>query len=117
MAKKKSAFDRVPQRAVGVAPLNEQALALLQQGQFQAGADLLSQSLALNPRQPEVYYNFGYALQQLGLLDSTIQAYGQSIALAPNDADALLARGHVLATQERFAEAARDFARAVQLVP
>lgn len=117
MAKKKSAFDRVPQRAVGVAPLNEQALALLQQGQFQAGADLLSQSLALNPRQPEVYYNFGYALQQLGLLDSAIQAYGQSIALAPNDADALLARGHVLATQERFAEAARDFARAVQLVP
>ena len=117
MAKKKSAFDRVPQRAVGVAPLNEQALALLQQGQFQAGADLLSQSLALNPRQPEVYYNFGYALQQLGLLDSAIQAYGQSIALAPNDADALLARGHVLATQERFAEAARDFAKAVQLVP
>ena len=117
MAKKKSAFDRVPQRAVSVEQLNTQALGLLQQGQFQAGADLLSQSLAQNPRQPEAYYNFGFALQQLGLLDSAIQAYGQAVALTPTDADALLARGHVLATQQRFAEAANDFAKAVKLAP
>lgn len=117
MAKKKSAFDRVPQRAVNSEQLNAQALVLLQQGQFQASADLLSQSLVQNPRQPEAYYNFGFALQQLGLLDSAIQAYGQSIALAPNDADALMFRGHVYATQERFEEAARDFAKAVKRVP
>ena len=117
MAKKKSAFDRVPQRAVSVEQLNTQALGLLQQGQFQAGADLLSQSLAQNSRQPEAYYNFGFALQQLGLLDSAIQAYGQAVALAPTDADALLARGHVYATQQRFAEAANDFAKAVKLGP
>ena len=117
MAKKKSTFDRVPQRAVGVVQLNAQALALLQQGQFEVGADLLSQSLAQNPRQPEVHYNLGFALQQLGLLDAAIAAYGQSIALVPNDADALMARGHVLATLARFEEAARDFAKAVKFVP
>ena len=120
MAKKKSAFDRIQKRAPGSAAvegLNQQGLALLQQGQFQAGADLLSQSLAINPRQSEVYYNFGYALQQLGLLDSAIQAYGQSIALAPQDVDALLARGHVLVTQKRFIEAEVDFAQAVSLRP
>lgn len=117
MAKKKSAFDRVPPRAVSVEQLNAQAVALLQQGQFQAGADLLSQSLAQNPRQPETYYNFGFALQQLGLLDSAIQAYGQTIALAPGDVDAWMARGHVLAMQQRFAEAADDFAKAVKLQP
>lgn len=116
MAKKKSAFDRVPQRPVSTEHLNAQALALLQQGQFQAGADLLSQSLAQNPRQPEVYYNFGFALQQLGLLDSAVQAYGQTIALSPSDADALMARGHVFATQKRFEDAAKDFAKAVKLV-
>ena len=102
MAKKKSAFDRVPVRSVNVDQLNTQALVLLQQGQFQAGADLLSQSLAQNPRQPETYYNFGFALQQLGLLDSAIQAFGQTIALTPGDVDALMARGHVLANQKRF---------------
>lgn len=120
MAKKKSAFDRLPQRSAAPAAienLNAQGLQYLQQGQFQAGADLLSQSLSQNPRQPEVYYNFGYALQQLGLLDSAIQAYGQAIALTPQDADALMARGHVLATQKRFGEAVEDFAQAVTLMP
>ncbi len=120
MAKKKSAFDRIQKRIPGasaVEGLNQQGLALLQQGQFQAGADLLSQSLAINPRQPVVYYNFGYALQQLGLLDSAIQAYGQAIALTPQDADSLLARGHVLITQKRFVEAEADFAEAVRLKP
>ncbi len=117
MAKKKSAFDRVPKRPVAVAPLNAQGLQLLQQGQFQAGADVLSQSLALNPAQPEVYYNFGYALQQLGLLDSAIQAYGQAIALTLQDVDARLARGHVLVTQKRFVEAEADFTEAVRLKP
>ena len=50
MAKKKSAFDRVPQRATGIDQLNVQALTLLQQAQFQAGVDLLRQSLAQNAR-------------------------------------------------------------------
>lgn len=117
MAKKKSAFDRVPPRAVSVEQLNAQAVALLQQGQFQTGADLLSQSLAQNPRQSETYYNFGFALQRLGLLDSAIQAYGQTIALTPDDVDALMARGAVLASQQRFDEAAQDFAKAVKLAP
>jgi tetratricopeptide (TPR) repeat protein len=120
MAKKKSPFDvlqKRPNRFALVEGLNHQGLLLLQQGQFQAGADLLAQSLAHNPHQPEVYYNFGFALQQLGLLDSAIQAYGQSIALSPNDTDALMSRGHVLATQQRYAEATVDFAKAVKLVP
>lgn len=117
MAKKKSAFDRLPQRPAAVDSLNAQALFLLQQGQFQTGADLLRQSLAQNPRQPEVAYNFGYALQQLGLLDQAALAYGQAIVLAPQDADALMARGHVLATQKRLAEAEADFSRALKLRP
>jgi tetratricopeptide (TPR) repeat protein len=117
MAKKKSALDRIPLRPTSVDQLNAQALTLLQQGQFQAGADLLRQSLMQNPRQPEAYYNFGFALQQLGLLDSAIQAYGQSIMLSPADVDALMARGNVFATQKRFTDAAKDFAKSVRLTP
>jgi tetratricopeptide (TPR) repeat protein len=120
MAKKKSAFDRIHKRAPGAAvieSLNHQGLLLLQQGQFQAGADLLSQSLAHQPRQPEVYYNLGYALQQLGLLDSAIQAYGQAVALNTDDVDALMARGHALATQQRYNEAVADFTKATRLAP
>ena len=117
MAKKKSAFDRVPQRQVGVDHLNAQGLQLLQQGQFQAGADLLRQSLGQNPRQPEVAYNLGYALQQLGLMDQALEAYGQAIAHAPQDVDALMARGHVLVTLKRYTEAEVVFAKAVKLAP
>ena len=118
MAKKKSPFDVVqkrPNRSALVEGLNHQGLLLLQQGQFQAGADLLAQSLAHNSHQPEVYYNFGYALQQLGLVDSAIQAYGQAIALMPDDVDALMSRGHVLAKQKRTSEALADFTKATRL--
>ena len=117
MAKKKSAFDRVPPRPVAIDQLNEQALQYLQQGQFQAGADLLRQSLARNPQQAEVAYNLGYALQQLGLPEAAIQAYGQAIMLAPQDVDALMARGHSLATLQRYEPAAEDFAKAAKIAP
>ncbi|MGV0953978.1 MAG: tetratricopeptide repeat protein [Fluviibacter sp.] len=120
MAKKKSAFDRVPQRATGVADismLNAQALQLLQQGQFQAGADVLRQSLTINPQQPEIQYNLGFAHQQSGQWALAIAAFSQAIKLAPQDADAWMARGHVYATQEQFLEAVQDFAKAVKLAP
>lgn len=117
MVKRKSAFDRVPRRPVSIDQLNDQGLSLLQQGQFQAGADLLSQSLAENPRQPEAYYNLGFALQQLGFLDLAVQAYGQTIALAPREVDALMARAHVFARQQRFEEAVKDFSTVVKIAP
>ena len=117
MAKKKSAFDRLPKRSVSAERLNSQALTLLQKGQFQEGIDLLGQSLAQNSQQPEAYYNFGFALQKLGLLNEAVQAYGHSIRLVPNDVDALMARGNVLATQKRYEEAAQDFTKLVKLVP
>lgn len=117
VAKKKSAFDRLPSKTVSFEQLNAQGLQLLQQGQFQQGAELLRQSLAQNARQPEVFYNYGYALQQLGLLTQAAQAYAQTVALVPQDADALMAQGHVLASLKRYAEAESSFAQVVKLVP
>lgn len=117
MTKKKSVFDRVPQRTVNIQQVNAEALVLLQQGQFQAGADLLQQSLAQNPRQPEAHYNLGFALHQLGLFDAAIQAYSQAHILTPRDVDTLMARGHLLAQQKRLDEAARDFSKVVELAP
>ena len=117
MAKKKSAFDRVPQRAANIEHLNAQALTLLQQGQFQAGADLLRQSLVQNSRQPEIHYNLGFAHYQLGELDAAIQAYGRAIALAPDVVDAFMARGTILASRQCFAEAVEDFVKGIALAP
>ena len=84
MAKKKSAFDRVQKRPLGagaIEALNQQGLALLQQGQFAAGAALLHQSLAQQSRQPEVSYNLGYALQQLGQQEDALVAFSQAVSL------------------------------------
>lgn len=117
MAKRKSAFDRVPHRSVNVAQLNAQGLMLLQQGQLKAGSDLLRQSLAQNPRQPETFYNFAFSLRKLGQMNAAIEAYSKAILLAPNDVDALMARGQVFATQNSFEEAVSDFAKAVKLAP
>lgn len=120
MAKKKSAFDRIQKRAPGVAAveaLNQQGFLFLQQGQFQAGANVLAQSLTHNAQQPVVAYNLGYALQQLGLMEQAVEAYGQAIALAPDDADALMARAHLLSLLKRYPEALVDFSKATRLVP
>lgn len=120
MAKKKSAFDRVQKRPAGagaIEALNQQGLALLQQGQFAAGAALLQQSLAQNAKQPEVSYNLGYALQQLGRLEEALVAYTQAVTLMPDDLDAAMSRGRVRASLGQFEGAAADFAKAARLVP
>ena len=120
MAKKKSAFDRVQKRPAGagaIEALNQQGLSLLQQGQFAAGAALLQQSLAQNTKQPEVSYNLGYALQQLGRLEEALGAYTQAVVLMPDDLDAVMSRGRVRASLRQFEGAAADFAKATRLVP
>ena len=120
MAKKKSAFDRVQKRPVGagaIEALNQHGLGLLQQGQFAAGAVLLQQSLAQNAKQPEVSYNLGYALQQLGRLEEALVAYTQAVSLMPDDLDAVMSRGRVRASLGQFEGAAADFAKATRLVP
>lgn len=120
MAKKKSAFDRVQKRSAGagaIEALNQQGLGLLQQGQFAAGAALLQQSLASNAKQPEVSYNLGYALQQLGRLEEALVAYTQAVSLMPDDLDAVMSRGRVRASLGQFEGAAADFAKATRLVP
>ena len=120
MAKKKSAFDRVQKRPLGAAAiegLNQQGLLLLQQGQFAHGAEFLQQSLAQNVRQPEVSYNLGYALQQLGRQEEALAAFSQAVAQMPDDLDAVMSRGHTLAILGRYEAAATDFAKATRLVP
>ena len=120
MAKKKSAFDRVQKRPAGAAAieaLNQQGLGLLQQAQFAAGAALLQQSLAQNAKQPEVSYNLGYALQQLGRLEESLVAYTQAVSLMSDDLDAVMSRGRVRASLGQFEGAAADFAKATRLVP
>ena len=120
MAKKKSAFDRVQKRpasAGAIEALNQQGLSLLQQGQFAPGAPLLQQSLAQNAKQPEVSYNLGYALQQLGRLEEALVAFSQAVSLMPDDLDAVMSRGRVRASLGQFESAAADFAKATRLVP
>ncbi len=120
MAKKKSAFDRVQKRpasAGAIEALNHQGLGLLQQGQFAPGAALLQQSLAQHAKQPEVSYNLGYALQQLGRLEEALVAFSQAVSLMPDDLDSVMSRGRVRASLEQFESAAADFAKATRLVP
>ena len=120
MAKKKSAFDRIQKRPLGASAiegLNQQGLLLLQQGQFAHGAELLQQSLAQNARQPEVSYNLGYALQQLGRQEEALAAFAQAVAQMPDDLDALMSHGHALANLGRYEASAADFAKATRLVP
>ncbi|HYO82440.1 MAG TPA: tetratricopeptide repeat protein [Bryobacteraceae bacterium] len=69
------------------------------------------------------YPNDAVARFQLGIAYGTsdparaIEQFGRSLSVAPNNADALYARGTLLARDGKAAEAAKDLERAVQLDP
>jgi Tfp pilus assembly protein PilF len=73
--------------------------------------------LAQNVKQPEVSYNLGYALQQLGRLEEALVAFSQAVSLMPDDLDSVMSRGRVRASLGQFEGAAADFAKATRLVP
>jgi tetratricopeptide (TPR) repeat protein len=97
--------------------LTQLATLRLQQAQILDAFTLFSQSLQLDPQQPNAWYNAGIALQQAGQLETALDFFTQALTLKPDFAEAYNNQGHVLKQLGRIAEAIESFTLALKLQP
>ena len=89
----------------------------LQLGRFDDAERTLGQSLQIQPNQPTVLNNRGYALELLGRYDDALASYAKAIALKPDYAEAFFNRGNTLRKQGQDADAVEAYDRAIDLRP
>jgi tetratricopeptide (TPR) repeat protein len=79
-------------RAGGREPF-EQAVGHLKSGDYNRGIQLLKMSLRLDPGNPDILYNLGMALSDLGRLDEAIKHLRNAAHAAPENANIHVALG------------------------
>jgi len=113
---------KVLTRLVRVQPGHASAQLLLAQSHAEQGdpakaLQLLDALLIAQPHSHELHYNRGWILGRLGQLDEETAAYQAALALRPNFVPAHINLGVAQREQHRFAEALRQFERALQIDP
>lgn len=88
-----------------------------QQGQPDAGLDLIRRSIALQPDKPAYYNNLGLALARVRRFDEAVACQRQLLALRPDFPDAHGNLGNSFLGLERMAEAEDCFRRELALHP
>lgn len=114
--------DRLYREALANDPRDANALHLFgvlqgQRADFEAAADLIGRSIALEPKNPMAFYNRGNALRELKRLDEALLSFDQAVAMIPAHVEAWTNRGTVLQELGRSAEALSSFDRALALTP
>jgi len=97
--------------------LNRLGVLARQVGQHGAAVDLLSKAVALNDRVPELHYNLGNALMDLGRTAEAEASYRRTLALKPDFAAAHNNLGNVLQDRGEHAQAEACYRRVLALAP
>lgn len=105
---------------LGRAPGQPEALALLVSARrlandLRGARDLLKEMTKLTPNLANTQYELGLLLQELGENDESIAALCRVVELEPLHADGWRALGDVLSIENRTAEAARAYAKFLEL--
>jgi tetratricopeptide (TPR) repeat protein len=109
--------DILNQRKSWSPALNLLSILCLQSQRMDEGLALITKSLKVDPRQPDVHHNRGLALHQLGHHDQALASFDRAIELRPDYAEAYCNRAITLAEQGRFDRAVVGYDRAITLKP
>jgi len=90
---------------------------LLDEGRADEALEMIDQALALELESSVAFRLEGRAYHQLGLLEDAIDSYRQAILIDDEDVWSMNNMGLIYIEQERFDEALRPLARAVELSP
>jgi tetratricopeptide (TPR) repeat protein len=100
-----------------IGALRRLGLAQWKSGDGKAALETWRKALALDPRQPDVAFNLGEVLKQLGRIAEAEAAYRQALAIKPDDVAALTNLGALLREGGRFEEAEAVYRAAVRAKP
>lgn len=99
------------------AALNDQAYALIQGQRYAEALQVLERSLALAPDDGETWHLAGQCRRALDDLDGAIACHERAAELLAESPPIFLALGIALQLRERWQEAIRAFARAIEIDP
>ena len=98
-------------------PLRDSGDALRDAQDWLGACDAYRCHLASNPRDREIWIQFGHASKEAGLLDEASDAYQTAKLLGQDDADLLLSMGHLFKLQGDYPQAAQAYAESARLAP
>ena len=93
---------------------NRRAQRLWEQGQFEDAVGAWREANALEPDHLDALMNLAWALSRLGRVAEALPLAERAVRLAPGDWHARHALGHVHYEAARYAEAAREYAAAIE---
>src|SRR6266576_5422572 len=117
------AAEAAAKRAVALNPRHVDARTFLAwielevRGDVDAAISEYQKIIELHPELPDAYSNLAVAQKRKGELDRAIANLNRTLERKPNFASALTTRGGILAEQDKWAEARRDFEAALKLDP
>ena len=96
-----------------------QLMGLIRQAQGQSieAENFYRRSLAINPAQPHVHYNFGNLLYQQNRFDEAIASLEEAIRQRPNYADAFLRLGHAFQSRGDYQAAEKAYRQCLRVQP
>jgi len=97
--------------------LNDQALALIDSGNFQEALDYLNRALAIDPDNVNVLNNKGQLLIRLGNLEEAIVSFDKALEVEPLYVHALNNKGNALLGLDKTEEAIVWFDKALESDP
>lgn len=97
--------------------LHSLALTELQQRNYEAGVNLITAALGLNPSSVEAWANLGLALGLLDRHDEAVASFDQALALQPDFAEVSCSRAVALGKLGRHGDALAGFDRALAIRP
>jgi tetratricopeptide (TPR) repeat protein len=86
-------------------------------GQAQRAADLIGQSVEINPGQFTAHANLGFAWKALGQREHALRCFDQTVALKPDFVDGWIHRGNLLAELDRLPDSLASFDAALAVSP
>lgn len=114
-AEARTAFEQV----LKLQPGNFDAMLLLgmiagQSRDYARAADFFSRAAAINPRDPQLFNNLGFAQKEMGAFAPALASFEKAIALEPGYAKAHNNRGLALAALNRFGDAVAAYDKALE---
>jgi len=97
--------------------LHSRGLSELQQGNYQAGANLIATALRANPASVEAWANLGLAQGALERHDEAVSSFDRALAIRPDFAEVLCSRAVALGKLGRHDQALAGFERALAVRP